>query len=92
MPNWKYPCIVCDKPVKTNQKGIECNTCNKWVHLKCTNLTQPQYTFLEQHENEPFNCLTCNPDWGCTIPDNPSLDHITPLPLSTDIETNLNYS
>ena len=61
MPNWKYPCLKCTKPVKKNQKGIECNNCVKWVHLKCTNLTEEQYNFLETNENVPFYCLLCEP-------------------------------
>ena len=56
-PKWKYPCIECAKPVKSNQKGIECSICNKWVHLKCTDLTDS----LEANENMPFYCLNCVP-------------------------------
>ena len=61
MPNWKYPCLECNKPVKSNQKGLECNTCIKWVHKKCTDLTDIQYNFLEDNENVPFYCLICKP-------------------------------
>ena len=60
-PNWKYPCIACSKPVRSNQKGLECNTCKKWVHLKCTDLTEQQYNFLEVDEHIPFYCLICSP-------------------------------
>ena len=60
-PKWKFPCIECAKPVKSNQKGIECSTCIKWVHLKCTNLTQSQYHSLEANVNIPFYCLSCKP-------------------------------
>ena len=59
MPNWKFPCVPCKKPVKSNQKGLQCNTCKKWVHLKCTNLTIVQYKFLEENEELPFYCLKC---------------------------------
>ena len=61
MPNWKYPCTQCNKPVKTNQKGLQCNDCLMWVHVKCTDLTETQYDFLEQNENVPFFCLKCKP-------------------------------
>ena len=27
-PQWKYPCGVCRKPVKSNQKGIRCAYCD----------------------------------------------------------------
>ena len=59
MPNWKYPCIECKKPVKTNQKGLQCNICTKWVHFRCTDLSEDQYLFLETNENLPFYCLIC---------------------------------
>ena len=61
MPNWKYPCLNCNKPVKNNQKGLECNTCKKWIHKKCTDLTDLEYNFLEENENLPFYCLPCHP-------------------------------
>ena len=61
MPNWKYPCIECQKPVKSNQKGLECDICKKWVHFKCTDLTQGQFIFLEVNEDIPFYCLVCKP-------------------------------
>ena len=31
--NIKYPCIICNRPVQSNQKAIECDTCEKWCHL-----------------------------------------------------------
>ena len=61
MPNWKFPCIKCAKPVKSNQKGIECGICFKWVHFKCTNLTKDEYDSLETNANMPFYCLNCKP-------------------------------
>ena len=85
MPNWKYPCIKCSKPVKVNQQGLECNSCIKWIHLKCTRLTETQYIYLEENSSTPFICFACNPDWVC----NPSSDLTT---LTTEIETNLNSS
>ena len=27
-PTWKYPCGVCKKPVKSNQRGIQCDSCD----------------------------------------------------------------
>ena len=34
-PQWKYLCGVCSKPVKSNQKGILCDYCDRWYHSKC---------------------------------------------------------
>ena len=87
MPNWKYPCVKCSKPVKTNQKGIECNICMKWIHLKCTKLSIAQYDYLEGNNDTPFLCYICNPEWVCFIPDNPNHGFATPPTLPTHHET-----
>ena len=89
-PNWKYPCINCSKPVKTNQKGIECSLCFKWVHLKCTDLTKDQYEYLEANENTPFYCLGCEPRilYADVIFENTTLP--TSSPPFPDINTSLN--
>lgn len=34
-PVCKFPCGVCTKSVRFNQKALLCNSCNKWFHLKC---------------------------------------------------------
>ena len=28
----KGPCVLCAKPVKSNQDGVECFNCAKWYH------------------------------------------------------------
>ena len=101
-PKWKFPCIECAKPVKSNQKGIECTICIKWVHLKCTNLTQDQYDLFETNTNMPFFCLNCKPrllytDAISENPTSPSLISTFPntsasstLSILTDIDTSLN--
>ena len=32
---WKFPCKECAKPVKSNDKGLQCDSCDIWCHLKC---------------------------------------------------------
>ena len=33
--HWKYPCTTCQKPVKNNQAGLQCDPCDAWTHLRC---------------------------------------------------------
>ena len=60
----KCPCIICRKPVKSNQKGIQCDFCDLWVHLKCTNLNLHQYEKFSTSDEKYFcvNCIDRLPD------------------------------
>ena len=45
-PRWKYPCMLCSQPVKINQKGICCDSCDHWFHTKCLNMDARTYNIL----------------------------------------------
>ncbi|XP_048575802.1 uncharacterized protein LOC125557331 [Nematostella vectensis] len=45
-PAWKYPCGLCKKPVKSNQRGLQCDSCNIWNHAKCMDISIPSYESL----------------------------------------------
>ena len=59
LPNYKYPCGVCGKPVQCNQKGIECDKCELWHHIHCTGMSDYVYQYLECHEDLWF-CFHCS--------------------------------
>ena len=44
--NYKNPCSLCHKQVIENQKGIQCNNCENWVHAKCSGTTNKEYQQL----------------------------------------------
>ena len=52
-------CNICDKTVAKNHKAIECNTCLKWVHMKCNKLDAEDYTADLNDENFDFFCINC---------------------------------
>ena len=54
----KFPCIVCNNPVKSNQSGIFCDYCKLWVHLKCTDLTYFDFYNLANN-TDPWYCPSC---------------------------------
>ena len=35
---FKYPCIECARPVKSNNKAVLCVACLNWIHLSCSEL------------------------------------------------------
>ena len=52
---WKYPCTVCSAPVKSNQRGIQCDRCDLWTHASCGGVGQEEY---EELYGDWF-CPTC---------------------------------
>ena len=58
--NIKWPCIICNRPVQSNQKAIECDTCQKWCHINCDGRVTPQdYEVFQNNPNFEWQCLYC---------------------------------
>ena len=77
--NWKYPRGVCAKPVKSNQRGVQCEVCTLWLHTRCIGVSNEEYAEL-QGSVDPWCCLkealpfhnTSNTDLFSDIPDDSS--------------------
>ena len=55
----KYPCSVCSKSVRKNDRAVFCDVCNFWVHIKCNNITPSEYKNLKWQDNtESFICIS----------------------------------
>ena len=53
-----FPCKVCGKIVNDNDRAIQCERCNYWIHINCNNLNNIDYKFL-QSSNDPWYCILC---------------------------------
>jgi hypothetical protein len=53
------PCTNCQKPVKSNQRAIQCDFCDHWTRLSCTTLSRPEYELLSTSDNT-FYCYSCS--------------------------------
>lgn len=38
-----YPCIVCSSPVANNHHALCCDSCDKWVHIRCAGISEREY-------------------------------------------------
>lgn len=54
----KYPCTLCSKPVRKNQRGILCDKCKKWTHASCCGITKTEYQLIGDNDDQWF-CPTC---------------------------------
>ena len=45
-PGIKHPCAVCGKPVKVNQRAVQCDYCDRWHHARCCEINNAVYDTL----------------------------------------------
>ena len=60
--NFKFPCVICNKSVQSNQNAITCDNCGKWCHRKCDAMSQETYKYYEDNQDNPeitWHCLYC---------------------------------
>ena len=62
-PRYRFPCKECDKPVRSNQKGILWGICNFWFHIRCIGMDDNIYYPLASSD-ENWTCF------GCALPCN----------------------
>ena len=78
-----FPCSVCTRNVTWRGKSVQCCTCSKWVHLRCSQLSLSNFrAFGSSHS---WSCLPCR---NTVTPSSDSSDTYTSTvqsgPLSTD--------
>ena len=95
----KYPCGApdCGKPVKSNQKGIQCDSCLLWYHTKCIYMSDDEYYTLGTSDMAWYCYKCCLPPFTdsffeeLTIPQSTNLTS-SPLSLSpTHFDSSLRF-
>ena len=54
----KFPCGVCEKSVRSSQRGILCGSCNTWFHIQCQRISVALYNQLGT-DSFPWTCGKC---------------------------------
>ena len=54
----KYPCGTCGKSCRSNQRSIQCDTCDIWTHWKCVSSNIQEYYRLSSSDEE-WSCHSC---------------------------------
>ena len=56
----KYPCGLCDRPVANNHRGLECDGCVRWYHIKCGGVSGKLYKdFTNNQQGFTWICPQC---------------------------------
>ena len=58
-PTFKFPCVECAKPVKSNQRGIQCDFCCEWCHVNCIGMASNEYRDFCDDETLTWSCRKC---------------------------------
>ena len=60
LSNLKFPCSICNKNVLSNQKAIQCDSCNLWCNIKSEGTSIETYNKLMLPPNSnDWHCLLC---------------------------------
>ena len=54
-PGTKYPCGICKKAVRSNQRGVACDRCDLWFHTKCMGMNTLIYKGLTNVSWSAYN-------------------------------------
>ena len=84
----KYPCVVCQKPCKSNQRAIACDDCDQWFHAKCMGISDKSYQQLG-NKSSSWYCTNCNSHNHSTVLYDVPLSNNTYSPLSDN--TNISF-
>ena len=52
-------CGLCNEIVTQIHHAICCDTCSKWIHIKCNKFATADYRFYQFNEQEKFTCMSC---------------------------------
>ena len=56
----KYPCTLCEKTVRNNQKALQCDEYKEWTHIKCDGqITDAEYAMFQKHEYLSWSWHSC---------------------------------
>ena len=52
-------CGICRKEVRTREKGVQCDLCFGWFHLKCGSISEKMYIDIEEISDIEWYCKGC---------------------------------
>ena len=55
-------CNICDKLVGKKHNAIECDVCNRWIHIKCNKFDKKEYELYKNDSSRSFYCIDCLSD------------------------------
>ena len=57
-PKFQHPCGLCSKAVRSNQRAVQCDSCDVWYHVKCMQMSTHVYEALA-NSSCIWECVVC---------------------------------
>ena len=73
-----FPCGICSNPVASNHRAIQCDICDRWIHIKCNSISAAQYNEMMLTQDLCWCYLKCTNE---TIPFSDTPEEILKLTL-----------
>ena len=71
----KFPCVLCDKAAKWNQRAVSCDECQGWFHVDCMAMSTAAYDVLAESSQVEWICCQCGiPNFSSSLFSNKSLE------------------
>ena len=74
----KFSCGRCEKAVRWNQKGVQCDGCDKWHHTSCIDMPASEYFSLSE-SNISWLCPACSSSAPTSQASWPAADKSAPV-------------
>lgn len=55
-------CRACHRNIKGNHQAISCDTCQRWIHRKCSDMNMRRYKENQKKESFEWTCNVCRQD------------------------------
>ena len=55
-------CGKCTLNVSSGQKGLQCDVCNEWTHVRCMNMSEKSYDMYNEDKELNWVCKKCVSD------------------------------
>ena len=79
-------CKGCNNKITKVQRSISCDSCNRWIHQRCSDMKEKVYKANMKRKNFPWTCNICRID-DCIINDKPDLKLLKPNEMPETLES-----
>ncbi len=56
----KFLCRICQRPMAKSHRDMDCDECERWIHIKCCSIDPKQYVKYQSETNCTWLCPTCS--------------------------------